>query len=147
MNDDTLAPFVDALSSALIMMVLVSIFFMLQTATSLNSAAKQTSLNDFQENKYNPIVYHDVMRSNLDEHQFEYLVNFKLEQSFIDKIKSQMLEAKKVKITIYSRDDIKKSTVNLIRLLKYLQLPPHIKVETSMQPTTNVLSKVQWEID
>lgn len=147
MDDDTLAPFVDALSSALIMMVLVSIFFMLQSATSLNAAAQKASLNDFQESEYNPIVYHEVMRSNLEGHQFEYLINFKLEQEFIDSIREQLLEAQKVKFTIYSRDDLKKSTVNLIRLLKYLQLPSHIKVETSMQPTTNVLSKVKWEID
>ncbi|WP_375749703.1 hypothetical protein [Vibrio sp. HN007] len=147
MDDDTLAPFVDALSSALIMMVLVGIFFMLQTATSLNSAAQEASLNDFQESEYNPIVYHEVMRSDLDEHQFEYLINFKLEPEFVESIRGQLLEAQKVKFTIYSRDDLKKSTVNLIRLLKYLQLPSHIKVETSMQPTTNVLSKVKWEID
>lgn len=147
MDDDTLAPFVDALSSALILMVLVSIFFMLQTATSLSSAAKQQSLNDIQENAYSPIMYHDVMRSNLDEHEFSYLVNFKLNKDFIEDIRAQMLDAKKVKITIYSRDDVKKNTVNLIRLLKYLQLPAQIKVETSMQPSTDVLSTVKWEME
>ncbi|WED20666.1 hypothetical protein L3Q72_08380 [Vibrio sp. JC009] len=147
MDDDTLAPFVDALSSALILMVLVSIFFMLQTATSLSSAAKQHSINDIDENKYSPIVYHDVMRANLDEHQFEYLINFKLEKEFIEQIRSQMLEAKKVKIIIHSRDDVKKNTVNLMRLLAYLKLPSEIKVETSMQTTTNVLSTVEWEIN
>ena len=35
MDDETLAPFVDALASALIVMVLVSIFFMIQTASSV----------------------------------------------------------------------------------------------------------------
>ena len=147
MDDDSLAPFVDALSSALIMMVLVSIIFMLQTATFLNSAAKQQSLNDIQEQDTTPIVFHDVMRSNLDEHQFEYLVNFKLEKDFVAQIRAQMLQANSVKIIIHSRDNAKKNTVNLLRLLAYLKLPPQIKVETEMQPSTNVLSILEWELN
>lgn len=147
MDDDTLAPFVDALSSGLIVMVLVSIFFMLQTATSLTSAAKQMTLNNINENRYTPIVYHDVKRVDLEAHKFNYLINFKLEPELIELIKLQMIEATKVKFTIYSRDDDKKNTVNLLRLLAYLQLPSTIKVETSMQSTTEVLSTVQWEIE
>lgn len=147
MDDDTLAPFVDALSAALILMVLVSIFFMLQTATSLGSAAKQQSLNDIDEKRYNPIVFHDVLRSNIDEHQFEYLINFRLEKEMVEQIRAQMLKGKKVKVTIQSRDDLRKNTVNLMRFLAYLKLPSQIKVETSMQSTTNVLSTVKWEIE
>ncbi|MDV7105621.1 hypothetical protein R3X26_14535 [Vibrio sp. TH_r3] len=147
MDDDTLAPFVDALSSALIMMVLVSIFFMLQTATSLNSAAKQQSLNDIQEQSNTPIVFHDVLRSNLEEQQFEYLVNFKLEKQFVETIRAQILQASSVKFIIYSRDDARKNTVNFLRLLAYLKLPPHIKVETEMQSSKNVLSLLKWEIN
>lgn len=146
MNDETLAPFVDALSSALIVMVLVSIFFMLQTATSLSSAAKEQSLNDIQDHNRSPIVYRDVMRSNLDENQFEYLINFKLEAEFLEKIRAQMVNAEHVKFTVYSRDSARKNTVNLMRLLAYLKLPSKLKVETSMQSTTDVLSKISWEI-
>lgn len=147
MDDDTLAPFVDALSSALILMVLVSIFFMLQTATSLSSAAKQQSLNDLNETPFDPIAYHDVLRPDLERHQFNYLINFKLEDDFVAKVREQMLGAREVKITIYSRDNVKKNTVNLIRLLTHLKLPPQIKVKTAMQTTTDVLSTVKWEIN
>ena len=147
MDDDTLAPFVDALSSALIIMVLVSIFFMLQTATSLSSAARQQSLNDIAEHDSSPIIYQDIVRANLEEHQFEYLINFKLEKEFVEKIRAQLVDAKSVKIAIHSRDNSRKNTVNLMRLLAYLKLPPEIKVQTSMQLSTNVTSTVKWEIE
>lgn len=147
MDDDTLAPFVDALSSALIIMVLVSIFFMLQTATSLSSAARQQSLNDIEEHDSSPIIYQDIVRANLEEHQFEYLINFKLEKEFVEKIRAQLVDAKSVKIAIHSRDNSRKNTVNLMRLLAYLKLPPEIKVQTSMQLSTNVTSTVKWEIE
>ncbi|MGX9416358.1 hypothetical protein ACXJY6_12770 [Vibrio sp. RC27] len=147
MDDDSLAPFVDALSSALIIMVLVCIFFMLQTATSLSSAARQHTLNNIEEEDKSPIIYQQIIRANLDEHQFDYLINFKLEKEFVEQIKAQLQGANKVEIVIQSRDNNRKNTVNLMRFLAYLKLPSDIKVHTSMKITNNVVSTVKWEIE
>jgi hypothetical protein len=150
MDDDTLAPFVDALASALIMMVLVSIFFLIQTATSLRTSAQLSTINDKEVNEgkplFSPIVYRDVVSFDLDNNSFRYIVNFKLEGEPLTQIQSQLMEASQVVITVESNDVKRKSLVNVLAFLEAVDLPSEIKVRTRIEPAESALSQLSWEI-
>lgn len=148
MDDEALAPFVDALASSLIVMVLVCIFFLIQTSTAITSAAKLESVVNLEEKEhYSPIVFRDIFRSDLAENEFEYVVNFKLKENFIAQIKDNIGDAQALTIIIESRDSEKKSAVNILRFLQFMQLPKHIKIKTEIQGSNSVLSKLRWEIN
>lgn len=150
MDDDTLAPFVDALASALIMMVLVSIFFLVQTATSITAAAKLTTISDkeIDEQKplFTPIVYRDVVEYQLDNNRFRYIVNFKLDDVHKDIIKERLKGAKEIKVTINSNDSQKKSVVNIIAFINTMKLGENVKVSSEILPSDSVLSSLSWTI-
>ncbi|WP_114764657.1 hypothetical protein [Vibrio rhodolitus] len=148
MDDDSLAPFVDALASSLIVMVLVCIFFLIQTSTAITSAAKLEAVVDVEEDKaYSPISYREILSADLVKQEFKYVVNFKLKPELVDQIKGQLIGARNITFTIESRDSEKKSAVNIMRLLNILDLPEETKISTEIVATTSVLSKVRWEID
>ena len=152
MDDDTLAPFVDALASALIMMVLVCIFFLVQTATEIQSAAKLQPVANIKAGvSFTPITYREIYSSNLETKEFSYIVNFVLEDELVEQIKAQInaqiSTIKELKITIESNDSGKKSTVNILRFIRYLNLDHDVKISTEIHPSDSVLSKVKWEIN
>lgn len=150
MDDDTLAPFVDALASALIMMVLVSIFFLVQTATSITAAAKLTTISnkeiDEQKPLFTPIIYRDVVEYQLDNNRFRYIVNFKLDDVHKDIIKDRLKDAKEIKVTINSNDSQKKSVVNIIAFINALKLGEKVKVNSEILPSESVLSSLSWTV-
>lgn len=150
MDDDTLAPFVDALASALIMMVLVSIFFLVQTATSITAAAKLTTISnkeiDEQKPLFTPIIYRDVVEYQLDNNRFRYIVNFKLDDVHKDIIKDRLKDAKEIKVTINSNDSQKKSVVNIIAFINAMKLGEKVKVNSEILPSESVLSSLSWTV-
>ena len=150
MDDDTLAPFVDALASALIMMVLVSIFFLVQTATSLTASAKLTTISDKevyeQKPLFTPIIYRDVVEYQLDNNRFRYIVNFKLDDVHKDIIKDRLKDAKEIKMTINSNDSQKKSVVNIIAFINAMKLGEKVKVNSEILPSDSVLSSLSWTV-
>lgn len=150
MDDDTLAPFVDALASALIMMVLVSIFFLVQTATSITAAAKLTTISDKeldeQKTLFTPIIYRDVVEYQLDNNHFRYIVNFKLDDVHKDIIKDRLKDAKEIKVTINSNDSQKKSVVNIIAFINAMKLGEKVKVNSEILPSDSVLSSLSWTV-
>ena len=150
MDDDTLAPFVDALASALIMMVLVSIFFLVQTATSITAAAKLTTISDKevdeQKTLFTPIIYRDVVKYQLDNNRFRYIVNFKLDDVHKDIIKDRLKDAKEIKVTINSNDSQKKSVVNIIAFINAMKLGEKVKVNSEILPSDSVLSSLSWTV-
>ena len=146
MDDDNLAPFVDALASALIVMVLVSIFFLIQTATSITGAAQLFTVNELkQAPQLSRIVYRDIIKFDLDNNEFTYLVNFELKEDMVDKIKKNIGEVNELTITVESRETDKKNVVNLLRFIKYLALPDNVKINTKFGDTKSMLSKIKWE--
>ncbi|TPE54306.1 hypothetical protein FJM67_05000 [Maribrevibacterium harenarium] len=150
MDDDTLAPFVDALASALIMMVLVSIFFLVQTATSITAAAKLTTISDKEVDEqkplFTPIIYRDVVEYQLDNNRFRYIVNFKLDDVHKDIIKDRLKDAKEIKVTINSNDSQKKSVVNIIAFINAMKLGEKVKVNSEILPSESVLSSLSWTV-
>lgn len=150
MDDDTLAPFVDALASALIMMVLVSIFFLVQTATSITAAAKLTTISDKEVDEqkplFTPIIYRDVVEYQLDNNRFRYIVNFKLDDVHKDIIKDRLKDAKEIKVTINSNDSQKKSVVNIIAFINAMKLGEKVKVNSEILPSDSVLSSLSWTV-
>jgi len=147
MDDETLGPFVDALASALIVMVLVAVFFLIQSAASLTQSAKliTESDNTVKEKKFSPIIFRKPLSVNFEKREIRYIVNFALTESDIKTIREQILLDKKVTFTFYSDSSDKKTTVNLIRLLKELGLPRFIEVNNSFQKANSSISKLTWE--
>ena len=82
MDDNTLAPFVDALASALIMMVLVAVFFLLQSITEIEAAAKvyAVSPNSLKGKNFKPIFFHVPIKVNMDKKEILYMSNFDLSE-------------------------------------------------------------------
>lgn len=150
MNDDTLAPFVDALTSALIIMVLVSIFFLVQTATSITQSAKLVTItnNNIDEGTplFTPITYRDVVEYSLDEDLFRYIVNFKLDSVHRDLIAAKLKDATYLMITIKSNDDKRKSAVNILKFIETMNISPGIEVHTEVLPSNSVLSSLSWKV-
>ncbi|MFD2176920.1 hypothetical protein [Veronia pacifica] len=151
MDDDSLAPFVDALASALIVMVLVSIFFLVQTAMTVTEEAKLIVVSDKPiaetEPTPNPIIYRELISTDLDNNTLTYLVNFKLDDSLVHQIRSQLLTASRVTITIASSDSEKKSVVNILRFIGFMNLPNDIDVKTKIEKSDKLLSTLSWEIN
>ncbi|NRA69912.1 MAG: hypothetical protein HRU24_02745 [Gammaproteobacteria bacterium] len=148
MDDETLAPFVDALASALIVMVLVSIFFMIQTASSVANLAKLYTVNiDIQAPLLSRIVYREIISHDIDSQEFTYLVNFEMDPKLLEEIKSNIGLPVSLTITVESNDAQQKSVVNLIRFLKYLALPGDVKITTNLKESNSMLSKIKWEIN
>jgi hypothetical protein len=150
MDDETLAPFVDALASALIIMVLVALFFLLQSATSLSSSAKlmtvSTSPVDEDRPLFNPIVYRKPISVDFADSKIVYLLNFELKEEDRVQLRTEILSHPQVSFTFYSNDADTKVTANMIHLLVKLALPPEIKVKTSIEKSDSSLSKVKWEL-
>jgi hypothetical protein len=150
MDDETLAPFVDALASALIIMVLVAIFFLLQTATSLESAAKVMSISEkpVEEDRplFNPVIFRKPMSVDLANNHIVYLVNFELNEQQLEEVRNDMLQGQTINISFYSNDKEMKTTANLIRFLMKLNLPKDVSIQTSIQTSDSSLSQVKWEV-
>ncbi|ROV59502.1 hypothetical protein EGH82_13460 [Vibrio ponticus] len=145
MNDDSLAPFVDALASSLIVMVLVCIFFLIQTSATITSAAKMEAVVEVEDQAYTPIVYREIFGSDLENKEIKYVVNFKLEPQLVEQIRAQLNDVENVKVIIESRDSEKKSAVNIMRFLAILDLPEAMKITTEIVESKSVISKVRWE--
>lgn len=150
MDDDTLAPFVDALASALIMMVLVSIFFLVQAATSITASAKLSTIseNDIDEKRplFTPIVYRDVVEYQLQENRFRYIVNYKIDEVHKALIKEKIEGAKEIKIKINSNDDQKKSVVNMLAFINAFKLDGKVKVSSEIKPSDSIVSSLTWTV-
>lgn len=146
MDDETLTPFVDALSASLVIMVLVSICFTLQNIISIRDSAKQVVDIKSEENGNNsPVIFRPALEFNLEDRYINYYINFKLTQENISKLKSQLEGAKQLKITIKSKQSQNKSTSNLINFITLLELPPELKVTTSIEKSDLYYSKLEWE--
>lgn len=149
MDDETLAPFVDALASALIMMVLVAVFFLLQSMSAITESAKlftvasNAAVNDGKA--YTPVTFRRPLKVDLEAGELVYLVNFELTEAEVQSIRQSMLEKNTLTLTVFSDDKEKKSVVNLLRLLKLLQLPPNVKVQTVLQSAQSPISKITWK--
>jgi len=150
MDDETLAPFVDALASALIIMVLVAIFFLLQTATSIETAAKVMSISEkpVEEDRplFNPVIFRKPMSVDLVNNHIVYLVNFELNEQQLQDVRNDMLQGNSVSLTFYSNDKEVKIAANLIRFLTKLGLPEDVSIQTTIQKSDSSLSQVKWEV-
>jgi len=146
-DDDSLAPFVDALASALIMMVLVAVFFLIQTATSIAEVAKLITVSDkaVNEKAFTPIVFRKPMLVDYANKEVRYLINFDLTEDQLETIREQILLDNKVMITFYSNDKEKKTAANFFRLISLLKLPHHIQIDTSFEKSESSISRFTWE--
>lgn len=147
MDDNTLAPFVDALASALIMMVLVAVFFLLQSMASIAESAKLYTVsinNDVKQ--FTPIIFHKPLKVDMEKNELLYILNFDLDLDDIKAIKTKIIASKKdITVTVKSDDTDKKAMVNLLRFIQQLALPKEIKVKTVFAKSNSTISKIVWE--
>lgn len=149
MDDDTLAPFVDALASALIIMLLVSIFFLVQSSTAIAESIKVAAISDESDQQipeFSPIIYRDVVEYSLDDNLLHYVVNFKLDSIHKKLISEKLMGVNTLLITIRSDDDKKKSVVNILNFIESMGISENINVRTKIIPAGSILSTLSWEL-
>jgi len=145
MDDETLTPFVDALSASLIIMILVAISFILQNITSIRDVAKQHVVDSkVEEEDGSPIKFNDPLSVDHENNEILFILNFKLADNDIKIIREELMSYERVKITIGGKQSERKMTANLIRFLAMMQLPRESNVETTIVPSRSTVSKLSW---
>lgn len=148
MDDETLAPFVDALTTALIIMVLVAMFFLLQSVAAISSSAKLMTVSSapVEEDRpyFNPIVFRKPVSVNFPANEIVYLINFELKADELSQLKEVLMKYKQVNFVFYSNDTDTKIVANMVHFLGALALPAEIKVVTRIEKSDSSLSKVKW---
>jgi hypothetical protein len=144
MDDETLMPFVDALSASLIIMILVVISFILQTTLSLEASAKGFVAIAMNSKNYTPIEFNRPLRIDIDKKEVLYLINFTLNKEEILKIKSSMIKESEVIIIIHTNQSVEKATVNLVRFYKMIKLPPEINIKSKIIHSESVVDRLTW---
>jgi hypothetical protein len=144
MGDETLTPFVDALSATLIIMILVAISFILQTALSLEATARGFVDVPIISKLYTPIEFKKPLLVNVDKREILYLVNFTLNDDDILKIKDSLANKKEFKVIIYTNQTEQKATVNILRFLSMIKLSSDVNVTTTIIQSRSLVGRLTW---
>ena len=144
MDDETLTPFVDALSATLIIMILVAISFILQTALSLEASARGFVDIPIISKHYTPIDFKQPLRVDVDKREILYLVNFILNDDDILKIKDSLANKKEFKIVVYTNQTEEKATVNILRFLSMIELSSDVNVTTKIILSRSLVGRLTW---
>ena len=144
MDDETLTPFVDALSASLIIMILIAISFILQNAIAIHESAKEFVDFEIEEEEYNPIDFRRPIKINIEKGEILFLVNFKLNKDEIETIRNEILKNPTLSINVKSKRSERKSTVNLIRFLSMMNLPDSISIKTNIESSKSTVSYLTW---
>lgn len=148
-DDGAMAPFVDALASALIIMVLIAFFFLLQSATSvLDLAKKMTVTNitvDEERPLFNPVVFRRPIRVDLDEKKIVYLLNFRLDAEEITKLNDQIRDYTELTVKITSAESPEKVTAMLIHFLSIIENAEEKSITTRFEIVSDNISVLTWE--
>jgi hypothetical protein len=157
MNDDefegqdesSMAAFVDALSAALMIMVLISLFFMLNSATAVIDLAKRVPVTfisvDEEAPPFNPVVFRPPIRLDLDAQQIVYLLNFRLDSEQIAAINDSIRDYRSLHVRIVSSETPEKVTAMLIRFLSIIENPLEKDITTTFEIVTDNVSILSWE--
>jgi hypothetical protein len=143
-DDETLTPFVDALSASLIIMILIAISFILQNAIAIHESAKEFVDFKIDEEEYNPIAFRRPVKIDFENNKILFLVNFELNEKEIETIRSQILQNATLTISVNSKQNDRKSTANLIRFLSMMDLPSSIFVKTNIEQSKSTVSYLTW---
>jgi hypothetical protein len=144
MDDETLTPFVDALSATLIIMVLVCISFIVQSALTVADSARKYTEIKVSEDESVPIEFNSPLKIDLEKNELVYLVNFEMNQDEITLIKKDLEGVSSVEFVVSSKDTEKKSVANLFRFLIALNLSKEVTVRTKIVRIDESLSKITW---
>jgi hypothetical protein len=148
-DDSALAPFVDALSSALIIMVLIAIFFLLQSATSVIDLAKKVTVTNMtveeERPPFNPVVFRKPIKVDFEENKIVYLLNFRLEPAEIAHLNAMLRDSNQINIKIVSSESPEKVTSMLIHFLSILEDSNNKKINTTFEIVTDNVSVLTWE--
>lgn len=148
-DDSALAPFVDALSSALIIMVLIAIFFLLQSATSVIDLAKKVTVTNMtveeERPPFNPVVFRKPIKVDFEEKKIVYLLNFRLEPAEIEHLNTTLRDYDQINIKIVSSESPEKVTSMLIHFLSILEGSNNKKINTTFEIVTDNVSVLTWE--
>ena len=150
MDDETLTPFVDALSATLIIMVLVAISFILQTTLSLEASARNfMSISDggfttVERTPYNPFDFQRPLRIDTDKKELLYFINFTLSNEDILNIKTSMSNEKTLNIMMRSNQSQEKATINMLRFIQLMSLPKAIEIKTEIIESGSTVNRLTW---
>lgn len=144
MDDETLTPFVDALSASLIIMILIAISFILQNSIAIDQSARAFVDLQIEEKKYSPVVFAKPLRVDMEKREILYLSNFELTDEEINLIRNDIVQHKTLSIYIESKQSDKKNTANLVRFIAMLNLPQEISVKTRITRSKTIIDHLRW---
>lgn len=147
-DDSALAPFVDALSSALIIMVLIAIFFILQSATSVMELSKQVTVTNMtieDRELFNPVVFRRPIKVDFNERKIIYLLNFRLDPDEIELLNANLNNFREISIKISSSESPEKVTSMLIHFLNLIENTQDKEIKTSFENISDSVSILTWE--
>jgi hypothetical protein len=143
-DDETLTPFVDALSASLIIMILIAISFILQNAIAIHESAKEFVDFEIDEESYTPIAFRRPIKIDYESKEILFLVNFELNEEEVTKIRNEILQNTTLTLHVKSKQSDRKSTANLIRFLSMMDLPKNISVKTHIETSKSTVSYLTW---
>ena len=144
MDDETLTPFVDALSASLIIMILIAISFILQNSIAIDQSARAFVDLQIEEKKYSPVVFAKPLHVDIKKREILYLSNFELTDEEINLIRSDIVQYKTLSIYIESKQSDKKNTANLLRFIAMLDLPQEISIKTRITRSKTIIDHLRW---
>lgn len=144
MDDETLTPFVDALSASLIIMILIAISFILQNAIAIHESAKEFVDFEIDEENYTPIAFRRPIKIDYESKAVLFLVNFELNEEEVTRIRNEILQNATLTLHVKSKQSDRKSTANLIRFLSMMNLPKNISVKTHIDISKSTVSYLTW---
>jgi hypothetical protein len=143
-DDETLTPFVDALSASLIIMILIAISFILQNAIAIHESAKNFVDFKINEESFSPVSFRRPLKIDIKNKEILFLVNFELNKEEIEEIRNEIMQYSTLNLHVKSKQSDRKSTANLIRFLSMIDLPKNISVKTHIEPSKSTVSYLIW---
>lgn len=128
-NDDVMAPMVDALTGAMAAILLVTIFLMLNTISSVSDSVKEYGKNALYKNEelINDVFKREPPTLILKENRVYFFKSYKLSEKQISLIKEKFKNKQPNKLIIYSNNEEDIVTYNTLLFIQATGLSKNLE--------------------
>ncbi|OCH19962.1 hypothetical protein [Aliivibrio logei] len=128
-NDDVMAPMVDALTGAMAAILLVTIFLMLNTISSVSDSVKEYGKNALYKNEelINDVFKREPPTLILKENRVYFFKSYKLSEKQISLIKEEFKNKQPNKLIIYSNNEEDIVTYNTLLFIQATGLSKNLE--------------------
>lgn len=149
MDDDNLGPMVDALTGAMSAILLVTIFLMVNTMSSISDSVKEYGKESLYKNQemISDIFKREAPKLVLKDNRVYFFQSFKLTDEQIRSLDEDFIYSEPKKLIVYSDSDESILTYNTLLFVESTYLREYIdKLEVVYFPSKNDgLTEFVWE--